>query len=51
MPERERQSYGARARQRVVENFEMGTIIMRYVEFYDRVLENAMRARSGETAQ
>ncbi len=51
MPERERQSYGARARQRVVENFEIGAIIWRYVEFYDRVLENAMRARSGETAQ
>ncbi len=46
MPERERQSYGVRARQRVVENFEIGAIILRYVEFYDRVLEIAMRARS-----
>jgi glycosyltransferase involved in cell wall biosynthesis len=51
MPERERQSYGARARQRVVENFEIGAITSRYVEFYDRVLENAMRARSGEAVQ
>ena len=48
MPERERQSYGARARQRVVENFEIGAIIWRYVEFYDRVLENAMRARTAQ---
>jgi glycosyltransferase involved in cell wall biosynthesis len=51
MPERERRSYGARARQRVVENFEIGAIILRYVEFYDRVLETAMRARGCETAQ
>ena len=48
MPERERQSYGVRARQRVVENFEIGAIISRYVEFYDRVLENAMRARTAQ---
>jgi glycosyltransferase involved in cell wall biosynthesis len=51
MPERERQSYGVRARQRVVENFEIGAIMRRYVEFYDRILKNAVRARSGETAQ
>jgi glycosyltransferase involved in cell wall biosynthesis len=50
MPEQERRSYGARARQRVVENFEIGAIISRYVEFYDRVLENAMRARTAQTA-
>jgi glycosyltransferase involved in cell wall biosynthesis len=50
LPERERRSYGARARQRVVENFEIGAIISRYVEFYDRVLENAMRARTAQTA-
>ena len=46
MPERERQSYGVRARQRVMENFEIGAIITRYVEFYDRVLENAIRAHT-----
>jgi glycosyltransferase involved in cell wall biosynthesis len=48
MPDRERQTYGARARQRVVENFEIGAIMRRYVEFYDRVLENAVRARSAQ---
>lgn len=48
MPERERQSYGARARQRVVENFEIGAVICRYAEFYDRVLENAVRARTAQ---
>jgi glycosyltransferase involved in cell wall biosynthesis len=47
MPERERRSYGARARKRVVENFEIGAIIRRYAEFYDRVFENASRRRTG----
>jgi glycosyltransferase involved in cell wall biosynthesis len=50
MPERERQSYGARARQRVVENFEISAIVGQYVEFYDRVLQEATRARSAQTA-
>jgi hypothetical protein len=35
----------------VVENFEIGAIISRYVESYNRVLENAMRARTAQTAQ
>jgi glycosyltransferase involved in cell wall biosynthesis len=48
MPERESQSYGVRARQRVMENFEIGAVITRYVEFYDRVPENAMRARAAQ---
>jgi glycosyltransferase involved in cell wall biosynthesis len=48
MPERERQSYGVRARERVAENFEIGAIISRYAEFYDRVLERAVRARTAQ---
>jgi glycosyltransferase involved in cell wall biosynthesis len=48
MPERERQSYGVCARQRVMENFEIGAVITRYVEYYDRVLENAIRARAAQ---
>jgi glycosyltransferase involved in cell wall biosynthesis len=51
MSAQERQSYGARARQRVTENFDMNAIIQRYAEFYDRVFENAVRMRTMETAQ
>ena len=46
IPVHERQYYGACARQRIIENFEIGAITKKYGELYDRVFESAAKARA-----
>jgi glycosyltransferase involved in cell wall biosynthesis len=47
LPLSERDSFGARGRRRVTENFEINNIIERYASFYDRIHENAIQRHAG----